>query len=659
MHRKSFRILISLLLIVSLQSAAEISRQLSTQASGWVCRLKTSILPNGSALVKAVWVYSPSVSSIANTPVTAIVAKGTAKLTDYQLAVGPNGPVQSFNGTVDPAHQALLRTQMINSGSFDPATDTIYYFQNSAALNYQNSDSLHASFTFENGHPVEGNLISGSTNLQDLNNGFPLDDFDLLTDSTSLNSTRYFNKVFPDVQVISDIVYAQNITVLPGFPTVDSLKMDVYQPAGDSLQLRPLIIALHSGMFLPYPQNGLVSGYKNDSAMVQFSREMAQRGYVVASISYRLGWNPVSGDGEVIRGTYLNAHYRGIQDARTAVRFFRKNVAIAGNTFGIDTSRIALGGMGVGGSIALGAASLDKYSELSLPKFIHANSQVSYVDTSLSGDLWGTNDRQLNMANHLGYSSDFDAVFSMGGYVLDSSWIEAGDVPMIALQCFGDPVYPYNYGPILAPNVSLAIFYVSGSEGVIGRNYRLGNQMTLTESAFLDRYSYVAAGKNDSLEGLFRFNTANPENAPWQWWDSTDPNHPTASMFNPDMSKTKAVAYIDTAAYYASQRLICALQLDACQKLSDLALDVAPTQAATPLKLEVYPIPTRRKLFFESNASIREVSVVDAGGKVHFRNADCRGKKGQVDTSEFPVGLYFISVRFSTGKILHRRFLVL
>jgi acetyl esterase/lipase len=658
MNRKSFKTLIALCFIFSLLGASEISRQLSTQASGWVCEIKTTVFPNGSILVQAVWVYGSSVPSSANTLATAVVAKGSCKLTDYKLSVGPSGALQNFSASVSPAHQALLRTQMINSGSFDPASDTIYYFQSNGPINYQVTDSLHVSFTFENGYPVEGNLVSGTTNLQDLNNGFPLDDFDLLTDTFSLNSTRYFNKIFADVQVTPDLDYAQNISILSGMPTLDSLKMDVYEPAGDTVSLRPLIIFMHPGEYLPYPQNSRTSGTRKDSAVVELSRQMAQRGFVVASISYRLGWSPVSSLAVEIRRSYLNAHYRGIQDARTAIRFFRKNVSLAGNTFKIDTSRIALGGMGVGGSIALGAASLDKYAELSLPKFMDPNSQTSFVDTSLSGDLWGTNDRQLNRANHPGYSSDFDATFTLGGFVLDSSWIEAGDVPIVALQCSDDPVNPFGYGPILAHNVGQVNFYVSGSEGAVSRSLRIGNQSRLTESAFLDRYSYVAAEKNDSVEGLYPFFTLAWENAPWQWWDTTDPNHAFASMFNPNMSKSKALSYIDTATYYASQRLICALQLEGCQKLVDISLEAKQHDVSTSPHLIVYPIPTHGLLFFQSKESIKEVSVFDCNGKVIFRQIGLLGTKGQLDTSEFPKSIYFLSVRFSRNRIEHHRFIV-
>ena len=65
----------------------------------------------------------------------------------------------------------------------------------------------------------------------------------------------------------------------------------------------------------------------------------------------------------------MKAVYRAIQDTKGAVRFFRRDYE-NGNTYGIDTSRIILSGQGSGGWIALGYATVDKYAEITLPKFL-------------------------------------------------------------------------------------------------------------------------------------------------------------------------------------------------------------------------------------------------------------------------------------------------
>ena len=67
--------------------------------------------------------------------------------------------------------------------------------------------------------------------------------------------------------------------------------------------------------------------------------QFAKKGYVVAAISYRTGWNP-QGDQDTRTGTILNAVYRAMQDTKNAVRFFRHNASVASNAYKIDTNKI-------------------------------------------------------------------------------------------------------------------------------------------------------------------------------------------------------------------------------------------------------------------------------------------------------------------------------
>lgn len=110
--------------------------------------------------------------------------------------------------------------------------------------------------------------------------------------------TRYLDPIFNSSQitVTQNVVYGQNIEVLTGAPVLIDLKMDVYQPdpAVDPLAQRPLIIILHTGNYLPIVINGSPTGTKMDSSIVNLSKQWAQRGFVVASIDYRLGWNPLA-----------------------------------------------------------------------------------------------------------------------------------------------------------------------------------------------------------------------------------------------------------------------------------------------------------------------------------------------------------------------------
>ena len=164
---------------------------------------------------------------------------------------------------------------------------------------------------------------------------------------------RYINEVFSDVEVTTNVVYGQNVTVLPLLqsqpPATQPLVCDIYEPAGDTETARPLMIYIHTGNFLPQYLNGSAVGTKDDSTAVELCTRYAKLGYVVASIDYRLGWNPLAATQADRTFQLINAAYRGVQDARTAVRYFRMTEATMSNPYGIDPDKIGYLGEGTGG----------------------------------------------------------------------------------------------------------------------------------------------------------------------------------------------------------------------------------------------------------------------------------------------------------------------
>ena len=121
--------------------------------------------------------------------------------------------------------------------------------------------------------------------------------------------------------------------------------MDVYTPTGDTETARPLIVYLHTGSFLPRYLNQLVTGSKSDSATVEMCKQFAKKGYVVAAIGYRTGWNPASPSEQTRKQTIIQAVYRSMQDTKTAVRYFRKSIAEDANPYGVNGDQIVIGGL--------------------------------------------------------------------------------------------------------------------------------------------------------------------------------------------------------------------------------------------------------------------------------------------------------------------------
>ena len=232
-------------------------------------------------------------------------------------------------------------------------------------------------------------------------------------------SQRYLTETFSSVSVTSNVIYGVNVSVISGAPAADSLKMDVYQPVNDSIAARPLVLVFHTGSFLPRVANGQPTGSKKDSAIVEMCTQFAKRGYVAVAPDYRLGWNPISSSVDVRTNTLLNAVYRSIQDAKNCVRYFKSDKANL-NIYKIDTSKIAIGGLGSGGYIALAYASLTQDSEINISKFLD-NTQtppVPYVNQALSGNIDGTNSTgSLNIGNFPNHTSTINMAFNIGGAV--------------------------------------------------------------------------------------------------------------------------------------------------------------------------------------------------------------------------------------------------
>jgi len=382
------------------------------------------------------------------------------------------------------------------------------------------------------------------------------------------NAQRYVSKVFTGVTRTANVVYGRNITVINASLgqtfTEQDLKMDVYEPTGDTASKRPLVIVTHSGNFLPAViNNSATGGYpsltigaigcdgKTDSAVVAICRDFAMRGYVAVAMNYRLGWNPVSTADSVRRSTLLQAAFRGVQDMRTAVRYMRKDFA-SSNMYKIDTSKIIVGGIGTGGYVALGTAYLnDPLTEIYQVQKFQFSSGQPYVVVSAPGKrgfggIGGEdtsyfdagNTVKLNLGNHKGYSNKVHMVFHLGGAMGDTTWMDAGEPAIVGIQLPEDPYAPYNLGNVFVPGIPLPIIPdASGAGSNLTRatalNLNAGFGMGLS-----DPYTMRANAINGGREGLFPLlgitksdsidcdaDIATPKNpgdfnsGPWNWYN--------------------------------------------------------------------------------------------------------------------------------------------
>ncbi len=140
--------------------------------------------------------------------------------------------------------------------------------------------------------------------------------------------------VAPDSIRAGSIAFPGGIVAHPGIPYASPLgyrplTLDVYAPQVPGAAKRPLLIYVHGGAWLlGNPRDA--AAYKDWPATLA---KMAVRGYVVASISYRLS-----------REAPFPSQ---IQDVKAAIRFLRANA----DAYGIDPERIGIWGDSAGGHL--------------------------------------------------------------------------------------------------------------------------------------------------------------------------------------------------------------------------------------------------------------------------------------------------------------------
>lgn len=218
---------------------------------------------------------------------------------------------------------------------------------------------------------------------------------------------RYLTDIFPTFTK-STVTYS----------TPYNLQMDIYQPDGDTYAARPLIILAHGGSF--------IGGSKTDDpTVVALCERFAKRGYVTASINYRLGTliNLVSPDSTVPMGIVVKA----ISDGKAAIRYFVKDAATT-NTYKIDTNNIFVGGNSAGAVLYMHVGYLGSIAEC--PPAI--------------ADVMNANGGFEGNSGNDGYTTKSKAIINLAGALNSPSFIGASDKPSVNVQGTLDNTVPYN-----------------------------------------------------------------------------------------------------------------------------------------------------------------------------------------------------------------------
>jgi alpha/beta superfamily hydrolase len=433
----------------------------------------------------------------------------------------------------------------------------------------------------------------------------------------------------------------------------DSLKLDLYKPLLDGNKNRPLLVLVHGG--------GWLGGCKDDQlgGMVAIAKEMAQRGYVVASINYRLGWHHTTQDVGLLNPYKCNypndscevirALFRATQDTKAAIRWL-KGRATQDSTC---TQAVLVGGDSAGGFNALAAAFLDRPEEKPdcafelTPATPHWNGQAQCASYqcqiltvnpagtqllrpdlgSIRGDINlipGIDDKVAGVLNFYGGVPDI---------ALTDNWIQGADTPAVYMYhqtC--DAIVPF------------------GSNHV---NYVLSSWCNLGNPPW--HYKLPVIHGSGSLDGFFKTMTHPPQYV-------TD--FMTCPNFNPDLALFECIRMQDNGSYhYISNPAERALRTaNFFSPIISARLNSCTSTAIVPLEKElasikIWPNPAQTEFtLWSENQTHTQIMLWNALGTQVATFPYEPNQFNNFNISHLPNGLYFGSLgsrSFKLHKISH------
>lgn len=334
----------------------------------------------------------------------------------------------------------------------------------------------------------------------------------------SCDGMRYLSPIFPTLNTTLDVQFGSNTTI--GGNAID-LKMDIYEPVGDTAVMRPLVILAFGGSF--------VSG--NRQQMADLCEHYAQRGFVAATIDYRLydGWFIPLPDSVDMITVVIQA----VSDMKAAIRYFREDAGTV-NNYRIDPNFIVVGGASAGGILASHVAYVDSTDNLDPIELNQINN---------SGGFQG------NSSANTQYSSAVQGVLSFSGALHYVHYMSANEPPLFAAHDDGDNVVPYDFGSAtffgFLPIVSMA-----GSASMHAQANALGIYSDFVSVPGSGHVSYfqgnstwrdtVLTASNEFLNTLLCSNSVMVENIPTRSIDAQFYPNPSHGIMTLELAEVPA-----------------------------------------------------------------------------------------------------------------------
>lgn len=487
---------------------------------------------------------------------------------------------------------------------------------------------------------------------------------------------RYTGRIFEKVDTFKNVEYAQaewlnnplGIELLSEYnihdgeqtTAVKPLLMDIFVPAEDTVSKKPAIIFSHSGAFL--------IGSRLADDMVAFCDSFARKGYVTATIDYRIGMGAAVTRlwGSIIIGLSVdeeNAHraaYRATQDGRAAIRYLKQNADL----YGIDSSRVFLVGSSAGAIQNLSVLYLDQ------PHEIPDNTQTT---PSLGG---------IDDVGPAGPDGNPDAVVAMWGAAWNTEYIENKQTPLLLMHGENDNIVPLKKGIPLdgtVPDNPLVSFNMPETYGSFCIDTALTNRGIPHETYFVkdkghefygvDTGMFPAEGPNEywnivhqkiadflfkqikpevdfdftvNENSLTTFNYADDDYfVSWDFGDGT-----TSRSFEPEH------IYTQKGKYKVSLK-VCN-EIMACDTVSkQINVDViSGIEAYQAEKIRLYPNPVSSELKISGMSSPFSIRLFDLTGRQKFQIENTT--QNRIDLSSLNPGIYILQIEFGENSIVRK-----
>ncbi len=451
---------------------------------------------------------------------------------------------------------------------------------------------------------------------------------------------------------------------------MQELFMDIYEPKGDTMSQRPVMIFAFGG--------GFIQGDRFEKHVTRTCEQFAKAGYVAVAIDYRIGIDIVGGLSNP-SGEGMRVFFRAVQDMRAATQYMYYSADQLGNPYRIDTNAIFVGGASAGAITALMMEYGDKLSEfddLANPSEI---ASLGGFDTSSANGPHGS----------YGYKSI--GVVNIAGALPNVDWIEPGDVPVLSAHGDEDDTVPYKDEASLNSLLQLVGIELEGSflvdqeaeaEGVCSYLYTMvgedhpsnGRSDYYFQNIYhrlMPRMKAILDGKTfccdmevsiqgDTLVGIYNngdeveltstlSNDMGAAQLSWCSYPNAGSSDQASFTVNPEPDSLEEGTQYYTVT--ATEGNCVATDLVAVQRVDSIADTTTSIDARTEsLDARLYPNPAQGMITVEL-ADYRNVNyqILDLSGKV-LQTGKLNNNKQSLNLSQLSAGQYILLLRDGEGN---------